>query len=109
MMRLRPWKASSVWCWPVWAFPTPMRPVRESMNDPDASGRPSPRRRSGLLGLIDFFRGAAEVAADDMPHQLTENGGELVTQARAFQDVRVVDVMKPRADIVGMERTCTFA
>jgi len=84
------------------------------MNDPDssgrpASGRPSPRRRSGLLGLIDFFRGAAEVAADDMPDQLTENGGELVSQARAFQDVRVVDVMKPRADIVGMERTCSFA
>jgi CBS domain containing-hemolysin-like protein len=79
------------------------------MNDPGPTARLRPGRRRGLLGLIDFFRGAAEVAADDMPQQQTESGGELVTQARAFQDVRVVDVMKPRADIVGIERSCTFA
>jgi len=42
-----------------------MRPVRESINDPDPSARQGPRRRRGLLGLIDFFRGAAEVAADE--------------------------------------------
>ena len=35
--------------------------------------------------------------------------GELVTQARAFQDLRVEDVMKPRADIVSITRSCTFA
>ena len=79
------------------------------MNDPDPPSRSSPRRRRGLFGLFDFFRGAAEVAADDIPQQLTEGGGELVTQARAFQDVRVVDVMKPRADIVGIDRSCSFA
>jgi CBS domain containing-hemolysin-like protein len=85
------------------------------MNDPDPPSRTGPsrssprRRRRGLFGLFDFFRGAAEVAADDIPQQLTEGGGELVTQARAFQDVRVVDVMKPRADIVGIDRSCTFA
>ncbi|WP_293899179.1 transporter associated domain-containing protein [Phenylobacterium sp.] len=79
------------------------------MTDPDPSSRPSPRRRPGLLGLFDFFRGAAEHAADDMPEQLTESGGELVSHARAFQDLRVEDVMKPRADIVGVERTCSFA
>lgn len=39
---------------------------------------------------------------------MTENGGELVTQARAFQDLRVEDVMIPRADIVAIERSCTF-
>ena len=47
------------------------------MNDPDPSSRQSPRRRRGLFGLFDFFRGAAEVAADDMPEQMTESGGEV--------------------------------
>ncbi|HEX7947140.1 MAG TPA: hemolysin family protein, partial [Phenylobacterium sp.] len=49
------------------------------------------------------------MASDEQPQPLSESGGELVTQARAFGDVRVVDVMKPRADIVGIEKTCTFA
>src|SRR5689334_19496827 len=110
MMRPRPWKASNVRCWPVWGFLPPTRPVWEAMNDPDPSPRQGhARRRGGLFGLIDFFRGAAEVASDEHPQPLTESGGELVTQARAFGDVRVVDVMKPRADIVGIEKTCTFA
>jgi CBS domain containing-hemolysin-like protein len=34
---------------------------------------------------------------------------ELVSQARAFEDLRVDDVMKPRAAIVGLSRSCTFA
>jgi CBS domain containing-hemolysin-like protein len=49
------------------------------------------------------------VAADEGERPLTEAGGELVTQARAFQDLRVEDVMKPRADIVAIERSCGFA
>jgi CBS domain containing-hemolysin-like protein len=61
------------------------------------------------MGLFDFFRRTAEHAADEAPEPLTETGGELVSQARAFQDLRVEDVMKPRADIVGVERSCTFA
>ncbi len=80
------------------------------MNDPEPPSRQSPRRKSrGLLGLFDFFRRTAEAAADENPEPLTETGGELVSQARAFQDLRVEDVMKPRADIVGIERSCTFA
>jgi len=84
------------------------------MTDPEppsskGPSRPGPARRRGLFGIIDFFRGAAEVAADDTPEPLTESGGELVSHARAFQDLRVEDVMKPRADIVGVERSCTFA
>jgi len=59
--------------------------------------------------LFTFFRRTAELAADEAPQQLTETGGELVAQARAFQALRVEDVMKPRADIVGVERGCTFA
>lgn len=79
------------------------------MNDPDPSSRSSPRHRRGLLGLFDFFRRTAEAAADEAPEPLSENGGELVSQARAFQNLRVEDVMKPRTDIVGVERSCTFA
>ena len=79
------------------------------MSDSDLPARSSPARRRGLLGLFDFFRASGEVAAEDMPQQAGDGGGELVTQARAFGDVRVVDVMKPRADIVGIEKTCTFA
>ena len=79
------------------------------MNDPDPSSRPSPRRqRRGLLGVLDFFRRTAEAAADEAPQPLTESGGELVSQARAFQSLRVEDVMKPRTDIVGIERGSTF-
>ena len=59
--------------------------------------------------MLTFFRRTAEQAADEAPQQLTENGGELVAQARAFQALRVEDVMKPRADIVGVERGCSFA
>ena len=80
------------------------------MNDPDPSSRQSPRRpRRGLLGLLDFFRRTAEAAADESPEPLSESGGELVNQARAFQNLRVEDVMKPRADIVAIDRSCTFA
>ena len=79
------------------------------MTDPEPPSRQSPGRRRGLLALLDFFRGAAEVAADDTPQPLTESGGELVRQARAFQNLRIEDVMKPRADIVGVERSSTFA
>jgi len=79
------------------------------MTDPDPPSRKSPGLRRGLLGLFDFFRRTAEHAADEAPEPLTESGGELVSQARAFQDLRVEDVMKPRTDIVAVERGSTFA
>jgi CBS domain containing-hemolysin-like protein len=83
------------------------------MTDPEPPSTKGPNRRSshrrrGLFGIFDFFRGAAEIAADDAPQPLSESGGVLVNQARAFQDLRIEDVMKPRADIVGVERSCTF-
>ncbi|HET6970861.1 MAG TPA: hemolysin family protein [Phenylobacterium sp.] len=84
------------------------------MSDPEPPSRNGPGRRGagqrrGLLGLIQFFRGAAEMAADEDDKPLSDAGGELVTQARAFQDLRVEDVMKPRADIVAIDRSCGFA
>ncbi len=79
------------------------------MNDPEPPSRKSSRQRRGLLGLFDLFRRSAEAAADEVLEPSSEAGGELVSQARAFQDLRVEDVMKPRTDIVGVERSCTFA
>lgn len=79
------------------------------MTDPDPSSRRAPGPRRGLAGLFDFFRRTAEHAADESPQPLTESGGALVIQARAFQDLRVEDVMRPRTDIVGIERGATFA
>lgn len=60
------------------------------------------------MGLFDLFRRTAEAAADELPEPRTETGGDLVSQARAFEDLRVVDVMKPRTDIVAIERGATF-
>jgi CBS domain containing-hemolysin-like protein len=79
------------------------------MNDPDPASRSSPGRRRGLLGLLDLFRGHAEAAAGEPAAALQGAGGELVSLARAFQDLRVEDVMKPRTDIVAIERGATFA
>jgi CBS domain containing-hemolysin-like protein len=60
------------------------------------------------MGLFDLFRRTAEAAADEIPEPRTETGGELVNQARAFEDLRIIDVMQPRTGIVAIERTATF-
>ncbi len=79
------------------------------MTDPDARSRNGPGARRGLRGLLDFFRRPSEAAADEAPDRETEETGELIRQARIFQTLRVDDVMKPRADIHGLSRACTFA
>lgn len=79
------------------------------MIDPDPSSSREPaRRRGGLMALLNRFRrpSAEPSAASAEP---APQGGDLISQARAFQDLRVEDVMKPRADIVAVEKTCTFA
>lgn len=43
------------------------------------------------------------------PEPEADDADALISQARAFEDLRVEDVMKPRADIVAVERGCTFA
>ncbi|MCR5873999.1 hemolysin family protein [Phenylobacterium sp. J426] len=75
----------------------------------DPSSRPGPGRRRGLMALVGFFRRAAEPANATGPEPETEATGELVNQARAFQDLRIEDVMKPRADIVAVDRSSSFA
>ena len=78
------------------------------MADPDASRDDEAPRRRGVMGFLDRFRRAPE-AADGAAEPPTVATGQLVSQARAFQGLRVEDVMKPRADIVAVSRTCTFA
>ena len=67
-----------------------------------------PPRRRGLGALFDVFRRTAAAAVEILEPE-TEATGELVTQARAFQGLRVEDVMQPRADIVAIERDVAFA
>lgn len=78
------------------------------MTDPDPPSSPEPRRR-GLMGLFHLFRGPAAPPEPGPSEPIAQATGELVSQARAFQDLRVEDVMKPRADIVAIDRSCSFA
>lgn len=75
----------------------------------DADSRsPQPAGWREVLGaLIRLLRRPADeaVAALMAP---PETGGELVEQARAFQDLTVADVMTPRADILAIDAACTF-
>jgi CBS domain containing-hemolysin-like protein len=81
------------------------------MSDPDPSSPTGPATpRGGVLGLFGRLRrkrGGEPVLG--APEAATAATGELVSHARAFQDLRIGDVMKPRADIIAIERTCTFA
>ncbi|WP_372781425.1 hemolysin family protein [Phenylobacterium sp.] len=66
-------------------------------------------KNRGVLSLFDRFRSRPTPATAAAPEPPTAATGELVSQARAFQDLRVDDVMKPRADIVAIDRSCSFA
>jgi CBS domain containing-hemolysin-like protein len=81
------------------------------MTDPDPAPEPAPHahKNRGVLSLFDRFRSRPSQAEAEPPEPPTAATGELVSQARAFQDLRVDDVMKPRADIVAIDRSCSFA
>lgn len=80
------------------------------MTDPDPSSRADRAGRpGGLLGLFGRLRKGSADAEAEAAEPETAATGELVSHARAFQDLRVDDVMKPRADIVAIDKTCTFA
>ena len=86
------------------------------MSDPDPSSTAGPSsvgdahaRQGGIIGLINRLRGHTPPVDPEAPEPPTAATGELVTQARAFQDLAVGDVMKPRADIVGIARDCPFS
>lgn len=85
------------------------------MTDPDSSRSatspslgPAFPRKHWLKALVNHITGRPpepELRPQDMPRV----DGELVAQARAFQDLRVGEVMTPRADIVAVERSSSFA
>lgn len=79
------------------------------MTDPDSSRSDPPRRRGGLFGWLDRLRAGPPEPVSPAQEEAAAVAGELVSHARAFEDLRVEDVMKPRADIVAVEKTCTFA
>jgi CBS domain containing-hemolysin-like protein len=87
---------------------TPPPPVSHTPVDPHRNAGSSKNR--GVLHLFDRFRSRKAAQAEDQaPEPPTAATGELVSQARAFQDLRVDDVMQPRADIVAIDRGCSFA
>jgi CBS domain containing-hemolysin-like protein len=71
-----------------------------------------PNSRKALKGGAAFAWARRIVGAlfDLRAHEPDPEGpaGDLVAQARRFQDLRVSDVMKPRAVIVALDVTCTF-
>jgi CBS domain containing-hemolysin-like protein len=86
-----------------------MRRVKESMTDPVPPSSGEPARPGGFQALLNLFRrGVAEIDSG-APEPPTAATGELVSHARAFQDLRIGDVMKPRADIVAVDRACNFS
>jgi CBS domain containing-hemolysin-like protein len=88
-----------------------MRRVKETMTapDPPSSAEPSsPRKGGGFQSLLDIFRRGPTDVDPAAPEPRTAATGELVSHARAFQDLRIGDVMKPRADIVAVDRSVPF-
>jgi CBS domain containing-hemolysin-like protein len=78
------------------------------MTDPAATSPPEPPRRRGVLAFFDRFRRPEPEPTTPEEDAAAEATDELVSQARAFEDLNVDDVMKPRADIVAVERGSTF-
>jgi CBS domain containing-hemolysin-like protein len=77
-----------------------------SSDDSSPPGAPRPSR--GIRAFLRRLRGhnGHEAAIDP---DLLEGAGSLVDQAKAFQSLRVEDVMTPRADIVAVEISTSFA
>jgi CBS domain containing-hemolysin-like protein len=80
------------------------------MTDPDpSSASDHPPKGKGVMGgLLSLFRKPAEAETASAESEAPA-AGELVSHAREFQELTVGDVMKPRADIVAVEQSCTFA
>ena len=78
------------------------------MSDPESPGE-EPSTKGGFMGLFNRLRGHDAPPDPQAPEPPTAATGELVSQARAFQELGVGDVMQPRADIVAVERSATFA
>jgi len=79
------------------------------MSDPDPPSTVEPIARiGGFQALLSLFRRGPPTPDPQAPEPPTAATGELVSHARAFQDLRIGDVMKPRADIVAVDRSVGF-
>ncbi|WP_374575007.1 hemolysin family protein [Phenylobacterium sp.] len=77
-------------------------PDERSPADPPA--RPS----RGFRALLRRLRHGRAQGEDDAEPQEAGAGGDLISQARAFQSLTVEDVMTPRADIVAVDLDSAF-
>lgn len=77
------------------------------MADTDDPNSRKVSKGGGALGLLRRLVGAV-LNLDASEPDPTGPAGDLVAQARRFKDLRVADVMKPRADILALEVGCTF-
>jgi len=78
------------------------------MPEPDSSDVNPPAERKGQRTLFNLFGLFGQT--DDESETVTEDASnELITHARAFQNLKVADVMTPRADIVAVELSATLA
>jgi CBS domain containing-hemolysin-like protein len=75
--------------------------------DPPSNAEPAPKR-GGFQALLNLLRRGPAALDPTAPEPPTAATGELVSHARAFQDLRIGDVMKPRADIVAVDRSVPF-
>jgi len=75
----------------------PGPPQSPEETDPAEPGGPSLIKR--LLGL----RGGADPEADDAAAPLSDGGREMLLNVRRLGEMRVLDVMVPRADIEGVD------
>ena len=73
-----------------------------SSNDPRTKGR-------GVMAIFNTLFRKHNGEGEHHAEAETPETGELVSHAREFQDLRVEDVMTPRADIVAIEQSCGFA
>ena len=69
----------------------------------------APRPSRGFRAFLRRLRGKASKAELAQIASAAGSGGALVDQARAFQSLRVEDVMTPRADIVAVELSTPFS
>src|SRR5258706_7706587 len=101
MLRPTRWRGLSASSWPGWGSLTPTWRVKGTMADPDPA-QGAPPRRWGVLALLERWRRTSAQALEDVVEPPTAATGELLTQAPAFQDLRVDHVMKPPAAIVSV-------
>src|SRR6266545_7595883 len=76
--------------------------------DPSSSADPQPKGR-GVMAIFNIFRRGHGDNESDLQEHDTPATGELVSHVREFQELRVDDVMTPRADIVAIEQSSGFA